>query len=388
MASRCRCAARLVRCAHRWSWRLALGGDARRCGGAAAATRHMVWTCAVIVALAAAGAAGDRCPTGRSCRCRRAAALRIGCSQPVPARRQRPATRRDDVTTAGRSAPSPSPVRAAPMPLDSVCAEAPSARRPLLPCGVGVRRDGGARLHAARRRRVVAHPPRGGGRRAAGDEARELAEAMAIAAPIAVVESAATSMPLVCGVWRPRIVLPARRRASGPTSGATSSSLHELAHIKRRDCLTQAIAQVVCALYWFNPLAWIAARRLRVERERACDDFVLAAGIRGSDYANHLLGIAQAAAASGCRRWRRQRSRWPGVHNWRDVSWLFSILQSDDRRARHAQLGAAIVIGLALPIAALQPQAAAVVPREAACGVPARPGRLPQRPRATSAHRR
>ena len=52
--------------------------------------------------------------------------------------------------------------------------------------------------------------------------------------------------------------------------------------MKRRDCLTHVIAQLACALYWFNPLAWIAARHVRTERERACDDLVLACGTRGS----------------------------------------------------------------------------------------------------------
>ncbi len=124
------------------------------------------------------------------------------------------------------------------------------------------------------------------------EEAQTLAEVFEIAGAIKVVESKAIAMPMVCGVWQPLIVVP-------PSASEWSDErrrvvvLHELAHIKRRDCLTQAVAQIVCAAYWFNPIVWLAARRLRVERERACDDFVLAAGEKGADYAAHLLDIAQ-----------------------------------------------------------------------------------------------
>ena len=95
------------------------------------------------------------------------------------------------------------------------------------------------------------------------------------------------------GIRRPSILIPAiaetwtgdRRRAV---------ILHELAHIARRDCLTQTLAFVACALYWFHPAVWWVARRLRIERELACDDRVIAAGTQPREYAGHLLEIAYA----------------------------------------------------------------------------------------------
>jgi len=106
------------------------------------------------------------------------------------------------------------------------------------------------------------------------------------------VESATASMPMAWGIFRPSVLMPADANA-WPMHRLRVVLLHELAHVKRRDCLTHLVAQIVCAAYWFNPLAWIAARRLRSERERACDDLVLAAGTRGSDYADELLDIAR-----------------------------------------------------------------------------------------------
>ncbi|KPK96210.1 hypothetical protein AMJ80_01220, partial [bacterium SM23_31] len=69
--------------------------------------------------------------------------------------------------------------------------------------------------------------------------------------------------------------------------------LHELAHVKRFDYLSSFVVHVVSVLYWFNPFVWIAVRKLYVECEQACDDLVLEAGTKASDYANHLVEVAR-----------------------------------------------------------------------------------------------
>ena len=99
------------------------------------------------------------------------------------------------------------------------------------------------------------------------------------------------TIPVVWGVWRPRLMLPAEA-LTWDAGQLQSVLLHELAHIRRRDTLVQWITQLACALHWFNPLVWLAAWRLHVERERACDDMVLASGVKPSAYAGHLLRIA------------------------------------------------------------------------------------------------
>jgi beta-lactamase regulating signal transducer with metallopeptidase domain len=125
------------------------------------------------------------------------------------------------------------------------------------------------------------------------DEAQVVARALNIGCPITIVESERSITPMVCGFWHPTIVMP-RGAGLWPRERLRIVVLHELAHVKRRDYLTHVVAQFVCAFYWFNPVAWVAARCLSTERDRACDDFVLAKGTKGSDYARHLLEIARA----------------------------------------------------------------------------------------------
>jgi beta-lactamase regulating signal transducer with metallopeptidase domain/HEAT repeat protein len=118
----------------------------------------------------------------------------------------------------------------------------------------------------------------------------EIADRLGLEESPRLLQSADAKMPFACGVLKPTIVLPAesegwsldRRRAV---------LLHELAHVRRHDLLGHTLGRLVCAVYWFHPLVWTAAKRLRSESERACDDLALACGTRATDYAEHLLDI-------------------------------------------------------------------------------------------------
>ncbi|HEX5726234.1 MAG TPA: M56 family metallopeptidase, partial [Longimicrobiaceae bacterium] len=122
---------------------------------------------------------------------------------------------------------------------------------------------------------------------------RDLAWMLEVDRPVTLLRSPDATMPMTWGVRRPAILLPAEAD-EWPEERRRVVLLHELAHVARHDCLTQALASVACALYWFHPGAWYAARRLRVERELACDDRVLSAGTRAREYAAHLLEVARA----------------------------------------------------------------------------------------------
>ncbi len=83
-------------------------------------------------------------------------------------------------------------------------------------------------------------------------------------------------LPAVIGVLRPRIVLPAGFDARYLPAEQALILRHERLHVLRGDLQLNAIAAVLHCLAWFNPLAWIALRRFRLDQELACDARVLA----------------------------------------------------------------------------------------------------------------
>ena len=123
--------------------------------------------------------------------------------------------------------------------------------------------------------------------------AADLAREYGLRRPVAILQSNHPALLVTWGFVEPKIILP--RNAQGwPDARIRVVLAHELAHIKRGDWLIQMLAEIARAGYWFNPVMWIACRRLRQESEQATDDVVLHAGIDGSEYAVHLLELARA----------------------------------------------------------------------------------------------
>ncbi len=171
--------------------------------------------------------------------------------------------------------------------------------------------------------------------------------------PIRLLAATGPVSPMAWGLWRPTILLPSAA-AEWPEELRRSILLHELAHLKRQDWAIQILTQLACAMHWFNPLVWWAARRSRQESERACDDQVLGAGAAAPDYAAHLLAVARSLRGAGQPSWAAV-----GMGNGSDLeSRVTAIL--DPRRHRRVRSRAAVLLAavaataLVAPIAAMQ----------------------------------
>jgi HEAT repeat protein/beta-lactamase regulating signal transducer with metallopeptidase domain len=118
----------------------------------------------------------------------------------------------------------------------------------------------------------------------------EIADRMGLEQAPRLLQSSDVQMPFAAGLTAPAVVLPLESE-SWSAERRSAVLVHELGHVRRRDLIGHTLSRIVCAAYWFHPLVWTAARRLRAESEQACDDLALAYGARPSDYAEHLLDI-------------------------------------------------------------------------------------------------
>lgn len=110
--------------------------------------------------------------------------------------------------------------------------------------------------------------------------------------------SSAVSGPLALGLLRRRIVLPLDfMRRYGPGERRLALQ-HELVHHRRGDLWWNLAAMIMLALFWFNPVAWIAFRAFRTDQELACDAAV-ARGASAAERCDYARAMVKSASRPG-----------------------------------------------------------------------------------------
>ena len=111
--------------------------------------------------------------------------------------------------------------------------------------------------------------------------------------PIPVRTTRVMQEPAVAGIVRPVLLLPEGIEDWLSREQLRAILAHERCHIRRHDNLKAALHMVVEALFWFHPLVWWLQTRLVAERERACDEEVLANGNDAHVYAEGIVRVCQ-----------------------------------------------------------------------------------------------
>jgi beta-lactamase regulating signal transducer with metallopeptidase domain len=132
----------------------------------------------------------------------------------------------------------------------------------------------------------------------AGAHVGALAKRVGLARRVEVAESATVTVPIVLGLVRPIVVLPAELRRFMEPQQLDAIVLHELEHVRRRDPWVAHVQVVVEALFAFHPgVRWIS-HQVRLEREASCDAGVVRLTGDPRTYARALLHLADFASAA------------------------------------------------------------------------------------------
>jgi len=168
-----------------------------------------------------------------------------------------------------------------------------------------------------------------------------------------VILSERVGVPVVWGWRKPVLIVPVVS-SHWKEERMRVVLLHELAHLRRADWPLLLLGRIVASLYWFHPLVWYLERRAKRECEQACDDLVVQAGTKPSDYAGHLIAIARGVTAEPSRSGTALAIVRRSQLNGRVRSILNPGRRRDEpSRGRLTLVAAALLIAL-LPFASLQ----------------------------------
>ncbi len=171
----------------------------------------------------------------------------------------------------------------------------------------------------------------------------ECSRQMGLKSPPRLVETGAVPMPSLYGVIRPRLLMPTGLVQTLSNEQLRHVLLHEMAHLKRFDTAVSLLAAAVQILHWFNPLVWLAFRRMRDDRELACDALALSCLRRDETraYAETLIRLAE---RFGRRPWQ------PGVagilEGTNGLTRRITMISRFKGTRRGSQLFAVILLGI------------------------------------------
>jgi beta-lactamase regulating signal transducer with metallopeptidase domain len=107
------------------------------------------------------------------------------------------------------------------------------------------------------------------------------------------------AVPVVVGMFRPMILLPAALATGLTPVQLQAVLLHELAHVRRYDLAVNVLQRFIEAFLFFHPAVWWLSRRVSAEREDACDDLAIRWHCAPTQYADALLRVAELHAVAG-----------------------------------------------------------------------------------------
>jgi beta-lactamase regulating signal transducer with metallopeptidase domain len=183
--------------------------------------------------------------------------------------------------------------------------------------------------------------------------AEEVRRALGFRRPVRLLQSPSGHFLGTWGILVPRVLLPSS--AGEWTDDRAWMVLgHELAHIKRHDWVVQVLAEAARAIYWFNPVFWMAYSWLRRESEQACDDTVIRLGAGGPQYAEELLELARSLRSENRMRSPILAMAQPSHLERRLVAVLDPALNRLAATPWSVIVVALAAVGLTLPLAAVR----------------------------------
>lgn len=103
----------------------------------------------------------------------------------------------------------------------------------------------------------------------------KLRKKLSIKSEIPVTINDQINSPCISGILKPTIYIPEYILKISDTNQFSHIFLHELVHYKRKDLLNNLLSIVALIIHWYNPLVWLAVKKMKLYRECACDACVL-----------------------------------------------------------------------------------------------------------------